>query len=208
MTIVLIVLGVFGLCCVLPVGAVIGGGAFFVNKFKGVGECFADAGLLQQSLELYVQDKGKLPTAEKWQTELNPYLKQALQDGDTGPFKLISPNDKEWGCTQDGNTTFFVFNKDVSGKKQSEIKDADAPAIFESATGGPNASRKYETQPFSSSPKIMDKSRGWILVLAKVPAVAMTKRDGTIDRSSGAGFKFSTKSSSSTDSEPAKPETK
>lgn len=206
MTIVLIVLGVFALCCVLPVGTLVGGGAFLFNKFKGVGECFADAGLLENSLEMYVKKNGKLPKAETWQTDLKPFLKKAIESGDTGPFKLIGPEDKEWGCTQDGVNTYFVFNKDVSGKKPSEVKDADIPAIFESSTGGPNANRKYEPQPFTQSPKVGDKNRGWIVVLAQVPSVAITVKDGTVSRSTE--FNFSAGARASVKDEQDKPASK
>lgn len=198
MTIVLIVLAVFGLCCVLPVGSLVGGGFYVFNQSKGFLECAASGGLLESGLKQYIAKNGALPKSKTWMKDVAPFLKAASESKEM-PFKIINPKDKEWTCTDsDGGKIYFVFNEAVSGLKLDQIKDANAPAIFTSRQASPGATRKYEAQPFAQAPKTMGKRFGWMIITAKVPTLAFIGEDGSLSKdvpdvnTSGSAVKIST----------------
>jgi hypothetical protein len=180
MTIVLIVLGVFALCCVLPIGGLVGGGFFVFNQSKGFLECAASGGILESGLKQYIAKNGALPKSNTWMKDLAPFLK-ATNDAKEMPFNVIDAKDKEWTCTDsNGNKIYFVFNEEVSGRKLDQIKDAETPAIFTTREPSPGSTRKYEPQPFSEAPKVFGKQVGWMIVTAKVPSLAFIDSSGKI----------------------------
>lgn len=181
MTIVLIVLGVFALCCVLPVGGLVGGGFFVFNQSKGFLECAASGGILESGLKQYIAKNGTLPKSNTWMKDLAPFL-QAASKSKEMPFNVINANDKEWTCKDsDGNKIYFVFNEEVSGRKLDQIKDADLPAIFTTREPSPGSTRKYQAEPFSQAPKIFGKQVGWMIITAKVPTLAFVDANGKLN---------------------------
>lgn len=180
MTIVLIVLGVFGLCCVLPIGSLVGGGFYVFNQSKGFIECAASGGILEGGLKQYIAKNGSLPKSKTWMKDLAPFLKAASESKEM-PFKIINAKDKEWTCKDsDGGKIYFVFNEEVSGLKLDQIKNAEVPAIFASRESSPGATRKYDAQPFSQAPKIMGKQVGWMIITAKVPTMGFVDASGKL----------------------------
>lgn len=163
-----LILGGIGVCCVLPIIALVGGGFYAFNNGKGVAECVVNLTILQKTVKQYANDHdGKLPNAEKWQDQLRPYVAKRLQRNSekSMPFKMLTA-DGEWGCQATGSSsTGIAFNSDFDGKKVQEVKDAMAAIVlFEIEKPRANAHEKYAPRDFKLSPKIFGTNRGWMVM--------------------------------------------
>jgi hypothetical protein len=164
-----LILGGIGLCCVLPIALIGGGGLFMFNKVKG----FATCGIAYEDLYHAIQDYakangGKLPNAATWQTDVTNYYKTvSSKHKDTGPIEIM-PAQGEWGCQNEKGTTGIAFNKALSGKKLSDIKDLDkTPLLFEIDAPRMNAAEEYKKREPGTGPEMMmGQRRSWIVLMA------------------------------------------
>lgn len=165
--IIAIVLGVFGVCCVLPI---LGGGFFGFNLFKKLTPmigCVIGMDEAQQAIRLYADEhSGKLPNAKTWQDDLRPYYSRVEKDGkDKPPFKTF-PVDGEWVCNDDKDQrTGIAFNSELSGKKLADIKDPYSTVLlFEVDQPGMNQSATYKYRPKNTGPKLFGEHRDWLYI--------------------------------------------
>ena len=162
----LVIGGIF-LCCIIPVGALFGGGLWAFKKIQGTAGCMFTFSTVQRAVELYEKDHGgKLPKAETWQDDLRVYYRKSQPaQNQTGPFSAASA-EGEWGCKEsDGTMTGMAFNTDLSGKDASKIADAvNQVMIFETDRPSKNQHAKYKKLDPVLSPKIFNKPRGWFFI--------------------------------------------
>ncbi len=141
------------------------------NQTKNLIPCMFTMSTLNKSMEDYVKEKGKYPSAEKWQDELAPYYTKASKEF-TEEFKDAPGPMKDWGNIADINAsldcntssspkTVLAFNPEISGKKPADIKDVDTIMFFETTSSGRNIAEKPTARKFADSPKMMGSPRGW-----------------------------------------------
>jgi len=158
--------GIF-LCCLLPIGLVAGVGLFAFGKVKDTAGCGLAMGHIQRAMILYSKDhEGKLPKAATWMDDVRPYYHKAqARNKDTDKVFGSMPDGEPFACTSDGVKTGIAFNKDLSGKKVSDIKEPmDTVLVFETTNVQANLSETYKEPDFSMSPKVFGKHRGWMKV--------------------------------------------
>ncbi len=162
-----LIIGGAAVCCIGPMLLLAGGGWFAFKTGKGSIECMVNFSVVQKALRHYVKDhNGKLPSAEKWQDELRPYVENSASryEAKSGPFKMFDPNG-DWGCVDGDNTTGMSFNRDFSGKNVKEIKDQMAAiVVFEIEKPAKNANQPYKPLDFEKSPKLFTMHRGWLAI--------------------------------------------
>jgi len=160
-----LILGGVVLCCILPIGLLVGGGFYAVNKTKDFVTCGTTYAVAQQALGDYVKaNNGKLPTADKWSDQLRPFF-SARAKKIPEQMRIIADvsASSDFGCKSEGGpATGMAFNKELSGKNTKDIKDKGVIALFEVPRSGKNLSEVYKPQPEASSPKTMGRPRGWI----------------------------------------------
>ena len=156
--------GIF-LCCLLPIGLVAGLGLFAFGKVKDTAACGLAMGRIQRAMILYSKDhEGKLPKAATWMDDIRPYYRKAqARTKDTDKVFGSMPDGEPFACTTDGVKTGIAFNKDLSGKKVSDIKDPmETVLVFETTNLQANLSETFKEPDFSLSPKVFGKHRGWM----------------------------------------------
>lgn len=167
--IIALVLGGIAVCCIGGV-ALLGffGFNFFKNTIAPMAECAINYEIVHKSMLAYTKDhEGTLPAASKWQDELAPYVEKELaaQNTEGNPFKLLDPKG-EWSCTTGTKKTGMAFNSEFDGKKLADAIADDKVIVFETDGTGRNLAEKYAEKPMASSPQMMGKPRGWILIRA------------------------------------------
>lgn len=160
-----LIIGGVCLCCILPVGLLVGGGFWAFKNGKGIVQCSMAFQSVNRAVQKYASaHDGKLPKAESWQDDVKDYYRQSMLPKDqAGPFEQM-PADGDWGCKEsDGTQTGMAFNSDLSGKALSSIKDQFGTImIFETAHPSRNQHESYKPQPFETSPLMFGKHRGWL----------------------------------------------
>lgn len=183
-------LGVSGLCLLLCGVSGYFGFQFVsgaINNITPLIGCTMDLQDSRDALVKYAEAKGKFPEAATWQQDVKSYYLELRENSDKeidakdSPFK-IERMDPEgaWGCTfkSEGKTikTGFAFNKDLAGKKFSEVTSpTTTPLIFEVPTVAMNQTLPYKAPTEPAQPKIMGESRTWM------KANVMGKVDSTIN---------------------------
>jgi hypothetical protein len=197
-----LVLGAIVLCCILPIGVIGGLGFWGFQKAKGLVQCSITIQNLQQSLQAYAAEhQDRLPSASTWEKDVKPYYAKRVKNDQLqkNPF-ASSSTDGSIGCT-DGDNSFtgISFNKALSGKKLSEIKDpADTVLLFEVPTTGENLNADYTPQPFQSSPKILNAPRGWY-VIHPTGSAGVINQKGEMTFDTGPGIQIQTTPTTGTD---------
>lgn len=150
-------------CCGVPALLIGGAGFFGFNKVKDVVVCeMAFEDIRAATLAYAESNGGKLPDADKWMDQVRPfYVKQMDSSKEENPFGVM-PADGVWGCPGEQGPTGIAYNRALSGKNLSEIKDKAATiVIFEIGKPEANKSADFEKQDNATSPKIFGESRGW-----------------------------------------------
>ncbi len=185
--IVAIVLGVFLVCCGLPVGALVFGGFKLFNVAMSMGGCMVNVEMMKKALHQYSQEhNGKLPNADTWQTDIAKYLK-STKGTEGAPMKFWKP-EGEWTCQDGDKKTGFAFNEDMSGKVAADIyaKNRDAIAIFETNKTGFNQVAKFKELPFKESPRFMggiiNQPRGWFVIDVRSTDIFTRDKNGHLTR--------------------------
>ncbi len=157
--IIAIVVGVLGICCVLPI---IVSGFFFKGVFdNAIGYIGCGMAMQQERDGLVAYAKangGKLPDKEHWQDDIAKYLKpmQANQG-----IKLPPENGDV--CDEQAAST-VTYNEALAGKKLSTISDpGTAIVLWETPGKGRNRSAKFSPPSYENGPKLVGNfPRGWI----------------------------------------------
>jgi hypothetical protein len=168
-----LVVGAVLICCVLPLGGLIGFSFVAATKGQGMIGCTISMQVAAESVRQYTRDNGgKLPPEKNWEAALWPYFEQETKDmDDTGPFKLFQKGEP-WGCDEGEMLTGFALNADLAGKNLKDIPDQrNAVVIFETKKRGIGQVQKYQLPPHSQSPSLLGGvlgkgSRGWFVVTA------------------------------------------
>jgi hypothetical protein len=161
-----LVLGAIGVCCVVPILAVVFGGFFMVGKVQGMASCSITMSAAQRAILDYEKDKGSFPSTENWQTAIAPYYDKAIENINTegNPFKAQKATDA-WVCNNEGAVTGIAYNSDIAGKKLADFKDKmQTVVLYEIEKSKLNAAAPYKELPQESSPKMFGTPRGWIKV--------------------------------------------
>ncbi len=197
--IILIILGVFGVCCIFPV--FFGGFKafnFYKNNLAPTLTCGIGMAEAQKAIHQYADDHGgKLPAAKTWQDDIRPYyIKVSKSDKDRGPLPTF-PSEGNWICSDEkGVQTGVAYNLDVGGKKIADLKDASTTILlFEVEKTGQNQSQVYKARPKDSGPMMLGTHRPWMLIYVT----------GNLHEKNG-DFNFST--SDDSDEKPAKSDSK
>jgi hypothetical protein len=191
-----IVIGAVLLCCVVPGALMLGGGLFLFGKVKGIATCGMAYDDMGKALTQYAgAHNGKLPNAKTWQNDLRPYYEKiSAQRPREAGIEIMSATG-DWSCKNDGVTTGFAFNTDVSGKAITALKDPDTVVIFEQPKVAANLAMTYKAPDFASSPKMFNENRGWLVVTATGQSGIIGKggKMSDMDIDTGSGFKVETK---------------
>lgn len=156
----------------------------FMKKGMGIVGCSTSMTYARDAMVDYAKDhNGNLPPAKAWQDEIYPYYKKLMVDvtkelkdspdfmkGALDEVDVLKDPKGQFGCLTgtDEKRTAFVYNEAIAGKSLAEVeKDAEIIWIFEADRTGPNQVGKYEKQDDKTSPKIMDKVRGWFTIKGK-----------------------------------------
>ncbi len=199
-----LILGIVLACILIPcVGLIIVGVLgmnFFKNTLAPMASCAIGFEQVRNAIENYADDhNGTLPKAATWQDDVRPYYVKVIKENpeEFGPITPMKA-DGDWGCKAGDRATGMAFNTDLSGKKLADIKDPYATIlIFEIDAAMKNANLPYKTRSNASSPKFMDKRRGWI----EMPIRGSSKG---FDMDGGSSGRVKTRSSSGEeDSAPA-----
>lgn len=161
--IVLIIIVAMGFACLLCVGGVGVAGYFGFQKVQGLISCTIGVQEIRDATIAYAKaHNDTLPKAETWMDDVRPYYEKEAEGSKEQPFGRI-PTQGTWSCTQEGRTTAIAFNKELSGKKLSEIKDPkETVLIFETEGPALNLAKAYVVQDEATSPKVVNEPRGWI----------------------------------------------
>ena len=194
---ILIILGVLALFCCVACGSCAFMGKGLMDQVMPTAKCALVAEALKDATQDYVKDHdGKMPTAENWIEELAPYYKKQVaaltsKDGEDlkdNPFVGgMFPDPTLKGpvpCVMtDASKTELVYNADLSGVIEKEIKDASStPLFFEVNQSWPNKSLPAKDRPTGKGPKIMNEARDWMVMYV----------DGDMKTSGGKSFKVRT----------------
>ncbi|RYG32523.1 hypothetical protein EON81_20475 [bacterium] len=194
----LVVLAVL-VCCGGPILFAVGGSYFVLKKGQGFLMCQASLESIQKAAKEYTAEKGHLPTAANWESEIRPYYKAAIKEMSEGQniIKTI-PVEGPIGCAEESGTTGFAINLEVAGKKLDAVKDKSVPLLFEVPKAGKNLAQPYKPSPFDQSPGMMGMSekRGWYIVpIDGDPYLLGESGRKTPARSGRSGISIDTKSS-------------
>ena len=190
-TVIFVILGICAVCCIGAVLLVVGGSWFALKKVKGLTACvvgFTEAG---QAMQDYADaHQGKLPNAATWQTDITPYFKKRYDEDQQQGAKFFGSFDPggNWVCKDDsgGNDTGIAFNSDLSGEKLDDIKNKGTTIVlFEVPKTGRNLNEAYVELSKSSSPKVMNKPRGWFTVNADFKVTGTDNENTTISFNGG-----------------------
>ncbi len=171
----MIVLAVLVGGCILLVGMGAWFGMMGLNQIKPIVGCAITFESMHDAIKDYTaENNGKLPSAEKWQDELKPYvarhlgnqMKEAKKEGAEWIMKAMDV-ERDWGCYKGDtdNMTGIAFNKALSGKKVDDMESKSTTVIlFEIEAPRKNANEEYKRRDEKDSPKIMGSPRGWFEV--------------------------------------------
>lgn len=183
-----IVVGVLVLCCILPVALIGGAGVWGFSKAKSMVECAVNIKDVRDSLIRYADDhEGKLPPAASWQDDIGPYFtKVSTENKDQrGPFKAWTVSGT-WQCSTEGTGTGVALNLDLAGKDLKSVKSRfDTILLFEVSKTGRNLAEKYVKRPFSESPKMFNKPRGWVEIAVEGDSDIRTRRGRSVHINTG-----------------------
>jgi hypothetical protein len=187
-----LIIGAVVICCIVPIGGLIGFGFLAVSQGNGMISCTISTELAAQAVRAYTQENnGKLPSGPNWQEQLWPYFElESKEADDTGPFKLWTKNEA-WGCDEK-TPTGFAFNSAVLGKSLSELKDQrNTVVLFETPTRKMNLVQEYKPQAFESSPEVLGgiingAQRGWFVITADGESRLVDKK-GTLKQVKATG---------------------
>ncbi|MBV6459836.1 MAG: hypothetical protein HONBIEJF_02990 [Fimbriimonadaceae bacterium] len=197
--IVLIVCLVIGIPCLALLGVCTYFGMKVMREAFPMAGCAVSMEFLREAAQGYAAEHdGKLPPAQTWQEDLKPYLKKAIsgKKEDLGPIKVVDPDSAVWVCAEtDAYKTGIAYNADVAGKVASEVANPGSTVLFfETEKAGSNVAAKYKPLPKESSPKLMGKNRGWILVHMEGDVEGFDNNSGTtFDVGKNKGWKIETK---------------
>lgn len=166
--IVAIILGVVCVCCILPLIGFGGLAWWGFGKVKGMVGCSITLTNLESAVQDYADaHDGKLPNAKTWQTDIRSYYESEVKKH-AKEQQMFTGGSQEVGCTNDNAApTGIAFNTELSGKKQSDIKDPNSTVmLFEVSKTGSNLNEPYKPQPFDSSPFMLGSKRGWYICVA------------------------------------------
>jgi hypothetical protein len=162
-----IVIGVVLLCCIAPIGVIVGGGLWVFNKSKGLIQCtYAFRDVREGLREYAAEHDGKLPPADNWQEDVAPYYTKVVSKSSAQDRKMfgVMPASGTWGCDDGSNgLTGMALNDDVAGKDVSKLEMTTDVVLFEVRQATRNAHQKYVADA-ADSPKIFGSSRGWFLI--------------------------------------------
>lgn len=175
-----IIIGAVVLCCMVPIGLLVGGGFWIFNKGKEIIQCssaFRDA---RDGLRMYAADhNGKLPPAETWQDDTISYYQKAVDRTSAEDRKVLGSMaaNGPWGCADgSGGITGIAINEDVAGKDLTKVESANDIVLFEVRKSTRNAHEKYEALPLTESPKLVGSPRGWFLIRMNGESMLRTKQ--------------------------------
>jgi hypothetical protein len=166
---VLAVLLVIGMCGGLIWGAFSAVGS--VGKLVSeVAQCPITFELTTNATLAYAKEHGGvLPKSETWQKDIAPYyerLRSKLNEStkDVPVFKFKAPAITDpLSCSFGDPVTGIWINKEVAGKKISDIKEPDTTVLyFEGEKIVMNGAGVYVEKKEEQSPKFMGERREWI----------------------------------------------
>lgn len=162
--IVWLIIGGVVLCCLLPIGLLIGfGPGLFKNAVSFAG-CAASFVEIRDSIRDYSADhKGKLPPAETWQDAVRPYYQKRVAGDHKKGIPMI-PAEGPWACKIGGERYGVAYNEEVAGKDELATEKAKDVVLFQMQSVTANAHSKYEPQPPERAPNIMFGARGWLIM--------------------------------------------
>jgi hypothetical protein len=159
-----IILGGLGLCCAGAIGLLGYAGFTGYQQISPMVECAIGFEGVRDAIVMYAKENnGILPKAENWEASVRPYYLKAVEQSKEkhGPFKPMSA-DGPWGCRLANNSmSGMAYNRDVAGKKLSELPDSTI-LVFEVPSAGRDLAIPYARQDAQSSPTIFGERRGWI----------------------------------------------
>jgi hypothetical protein len=175
--ILLIIVVFIGIPCLI-------GGYFLFNIAKGsmkmvsesimpTASCAMNFDFVQQAAMQYVgANSGKLPSADKWQSDIEPYYRKLSEKMGKERAEVMGavfemkpfPKDGQWACKHSDVTTGIAMNKAIAGKKMADIADKSVAMFFETEKPGTNLVMDFVSPPAAKAPKMMGKSREWLRV--------------------------------------------
>lgn len=176
---ILIILGVLALFCCVACGSCAFMGKSVMDQVMPTAKCAMVAEALSEASKEYAKEHdGKMPTADGWIEELAPYYKKQVADITTRDGEKLSdnpfvgsmfPDPTLKGPVQcvntDASKTELVYNSDLSGVIEKEIKDASStPLFFEVNKCWPNKALPGKDRPTGKGPKIMNEAREWMVM--------------------------------------------
>lgn len=176
---VLIVVGVvlgLGICCIGPIAVLGVGGLLGFRGVEGMVKCAGSMSKIRDATVAYAKANGDtLPSAATWEDKVRPEYEKLATNQDMGPFELLSATDP-WVCkNSDGTETGIAFNRDLSGKKLSDIKDRlNTALIFEVEKGGKNLNEPYKKRDDATAPKMFGQPREWIMIPVEGGDISMS----------------------------------
>jgi hypothetical protein len=159
---------VVGACVALGVA----GYFFTMNMMRQVSplaSCTQTFEAAQKALVEYAAaNGGKLPEADTWMDDVQPYYEKHIEDFSSAPGFVKdmapSPPGSAWGCQWDARTTGLTFNTDLGGAVLADIKDpAATPMVYESEGAARNKNQPYGKGPSGDPPKVFGNKRKWML---------------------------------------------
>jgi hypothetical protein len=193
----LVIGGIF-LCCILPVGALFGGGFWLFNKAKDMGTCFIAFENVKKAVVNYASaHDGKLPKADTWQDDVrDEYRKVMIPKDQLGPLNQM-PAEGDWGCKDsNGIMSGMAFNSELSGKKIGN--EVSSVLIYETEHPSKNQHAPYKRLDPNTSPLLFGQHRGWCYVTVGGELVIDDPRRGPHSANAmGGGFNVQSKSDSS-----------
>lgn len=195
-----LVIGAALLCCVLPIGLMVGGGMWAMTKGGSFITCSLAYNMVPTAINDYATaNGGKLPNAATWMDDVRPYYKKRIESmgEDAGPFKVMDA-DSVWGCTEGEKKTGMSYNAALSGKTLDSIEDkSNTVLVFETPTQSKNLAGKYVAPKFEDSPGLMgmNQKRGWYVATVDGTAALVDKTGNrakvdTTGNSSGSSTKM------------------
>lgn len=174
-----LIIGGVVLCCLLPIGVIVGGGFWAFNKTKGLIQCSYAYTDVRDALNKYAAEHdGKLPPADTWMDEVAPYYEQVLASNRQDERKMFGtmPSTGAWGCDNgDGGRTGMALNDDVAGKELTKLVTSNDVVLFEVQNALRNAHEKYSEKSEIGGPKIFGEHRGWFLIRMSGSAMLLEK---------------------------------
>lgn len=133
--------------------------------------CAFSVDAISKALRGYAAEhEGRLPAAERWQTDLRPYYERARAEAGpaAGALGLAAP-DEPWGCGAGPERTGLVFNSLVGGRKIAEMERPEQQVVvFERPGSGTDRSAAFEPREVGPSPRVAGATRAWFGISARL----------------------------------------